>query len=103
MINSMKKFMVETTVKCMLNPKNDTFFIEKLTSEKIKKLLTGMPNDAIDCFYTAFDIANHAYYIHATEEFEIDQASVPQCPVCGLTASSGYHPDCKCPNCDYED
>lgn len=117
------KVMIDITVKAMLNPDNPDFYIGSLTLDKIASLFAEMDNpsaDVVTLFWKAFHIAN-AKYKEQQEELEhaydkdvaLDDIAYEfgkhrnnsyygnPCPNCGCTATLGYIPGVRCPNCDY--
>lgn len=94
--NSIDKVVVDMTVRCMLNPDNQDFYLHNITVEKLESLL-GADDYASQIFWSAFAIASAQIKPKLSFEEWLDC----YCPECGCNT---YLTGCRCPNCDhYED
>lgn len=118
---SLNDVMVDITVRCMLNPENDDFYIGTFTLDKFQKLFSNMPTadmDIIDIFWKAFHIAENKYREQqiaracdeamALGDIACEYAKHGKysyygevCPNCGCTHELGYVEGVACPNCDF--
>ena len=112
--NELNNIMVNTTVRCMLNPKNKHFYLGNMKLHEIIEMFNAIPEEirdnAISCFWTAYAIASVKYNAEQKEIEEnrpyyadVDYLYDNVCPECGCTAALGYVSGIKCPNCDTEE
>lgn len=101
-------FIIKSTVRAMLDPNNDYFYLPKLTLGKVEELCAG-DDDKTFCFWQAYKIASREFakqqaIKEAQEDLNTLDKSVQVyhnpncCPQCGYAHYLGY---VKCPNCDY--
>lgn len=91
--NTLDKVVIEMTVRNMLNPSNEHFYLHNLTIEKVQSLLDG-DEYASHIFFSAFAIASAQIKPKLSFEEWLDC----YCPECGCNT---YFTGCRCPNCDH--
>ena len=102
------KLIITSTVRAMLDPNNEYFYLPKLTLAKVEELCNG-EDDKTFCFWQAYKIAKREFdkqqaIKEAQEQLSILDKDVQVyhnpncCPQCGYGYYQGY---VKCPNCDY--
>lgn len=114
--NELNNIMVNTTVRCMLNPKNKHFYLGSMKLHEIVEMFNAIPEEirdnAISCFWTAYAIASVKYnaeqkeasaYMDYIDDLIDTTVTENTCPECGCTATLGYVSGIKCPNCDTEE
>jgi predicted Zn-ribbon and HTH transcriptional regulator len=102
------KLIIESTVRAMLDPNNEYFYLPNLTLGKVATLCNG-EDDKTFCFWQAYKIASREFakqqaIKEAQEQLNTLDKNVQVyhdpncCPECGYGYYQGY---VKCPNCDY--
>lgn len=97
--NILDRIVIDMTVRNMLNPKNEDWYLPNLTLQRVIEIYHDIAMDecAIMIFWAAFDIARTQIKPKLLSEEQLDYS----CPECGCRT---YLTGCCCPNCDhYED
>ena len=100
--NAIDKIIFNMTVKAMLDPNNEYFYIPRLTLEKVE-VLCDNDDDKTEMFWLCFNYAYNQYCVEQLENeclLESQHAYELQhtCPECHC---QNYIQGCRCPNCDY--
>lgn len=96
MNKELKEIMIKVTVNCMLNPKNEEFYVGTMDLDKLHNLIDN-DSDKAEVVFTALGITQTEYLNKVNRKVEHIWVG---CPECGC---STYIDGCRCPNCDYED
>lgn len=105
------------TVKAMLDPENEYFYIPRLTLQKVE-VLCDNDDDKTEMFWLCYKHASRQYNkqqeIDRLKEldeiaglrtseldklYHLEESFDTVCPECGCTY---YIDGCSCPNCDYK-
>ena len=112
--NAIDKVIFNMTVKAMLDPENEYFYLPNLTLAKLEELCDN-DDDKTEMFWLCYKHAKAQLYkqnrieeLEILEEIgglrtcELEELFYYQeqctCPECGCTT---YVLGCSCPNCDY--
>ena len=97
-----KNIFIDLTVRSMLNAENEQLYINNLSIATVEKMLTGVDDELVECFWTAFERAHtwvvleNVYYEESIQE-ELNDLKLG-CPECNCMH---YQSGVACPNCEY--
>ena len=99
--NAIDKVIFDMTVKAMLDPKNEYFYLPNLTLAKCEELCDN-DDDKTEMFWLCYNYAFNKIFedsINDENNLPVENFEMP-CPECGCKT---YVLGCSCPNCDYNE
>ena len=97
--NAIDRVIFNMTVKAMLDPSNEYFYLPRLTLDKVATLCDNDDDKSAmfwQCYHYAWNVLAHKQLMQEIEAgIQTDECSCPEC------SCKNYIQGVACPNCDY--